>query len=345
MLITLDARDFRRLSAACQQELLALLALNDAESPAGEDHAPLAEEDWARHLSDAAGRERPVVGLGINSHLPVRPVGDQTRKKEILQISVEQARQLVANVNDRNKATLNMLAAKQRVPLNTLVGPGAAYSDNTQLNRSLVGAVNRKLRAVTGNRNATLFACDVAKSRIGLSAVSSAALRQALDVAEPMPYFEFYDQNGCQIDNLSTSASTFTKLVEAAWRDIKLRPDTGYVGLSVPQIIGHLMKHGFKLVGGKEAAENEGETRRFDYQPEFDDVSAVISRIGKDGAACLSDLDGVTSEKVFLIHESVPGVFGDVRVNAHNLSSLMFPLDDHGAVQPDIADVEGTSKV
>lgn len=50
MLITLTERDFKRLSAACQQELLALLTLNDAESQAGENHAPLAEEDWCEWL-------------------------------------------------------------------------------------------------------------------------------------------------------------------------------------------------------------------------------------------------------------------------------------------------------
>jgi hypothetical protein len=343
MLITLTERDFKRLSAACQQELLALLTLNDAESQAGEDHAPLAEEDWERHLGDAAGQVRPVAGRGLKSRKPVPPVGDPIRKKEILEISVEQARQLVVNVNARNKATLNMLAATRRVQLNTLVGPGAAYSGNAQFNRSLIGAVNRKLRAVTGNRDAALFACDAAKSRITVSAVSAAALREALDVAEPLPYFEFYDQNGSQIDHLSTNASAFTKLVEAAWSDIKVRPEVGYAGLSVPQIIEHLMKHGFKLVGGKVAAESEGETGRFEYQSEFEDVTAVISRVDRDGTVCLGELAGVISERIFLIHESVPSVFGEVRVNAHNLSSLRVPQDDRGTVQSDIPDVDGTS--
>lgn len=343
MLITLTERDFKRLSAACQQELLALLTLNDAESQAGEDLAQLAEEDWARHLGDAAGQVRPVAGRGLKSRKPMSPVGDPIRKKEILELSVEQARQLVVNVNDRNKATLKMLAAKERVQLNALVGPGAAYSHNAQLNRSLVGAVNRKLRAVTGNRDAVLFSGDAAKSSIRLRPKSAAALRQALDVAEPMPSFEFYDQNGQQINSASSSALAFNDLVEPAWRDIKMRPEVGDAGLSVPLIIGHLMKHGFKLVGGKVAAESEGKTGRFEYQPEFNDESAVISRIGLDGVAYLSDLDGVTSEKIFLIHESVPGVFGDVRVNEHHLSSLRFPPDDRGTVQPDIADDDGTS--
>ena len=316
MMITLTARDFKRLSAPCQQELLALLTLNDVESQADEDHASLAEEEGAR----------PVAGRGVKSRKPVPPVSDSNRKKEILEISVEQARQLVANVNDSSKKTLKIFAERQLVPLKSLVGDNANYGNYAKLKRSLVGAVNRRLRTVTGNRDAVLFTSDATKSSIKIRPKSAAALRQALDVDEPMPSFEFYDQNGVKIDGGLPEAWAFTNQVEVAWRDIKSRPEVGYAGLSVPQIVGHLLKRGYRLVCSKVTNE-PGRLGRFEYQSESG-VTDVLSRMGRDGFVNLGDQEGVTPKKILLAHPSQPGVFGQVLLNDHDQSKMRGQLDE-----------------
>ena len=68
--------------------------------------------------------------------------------------------------------------------MDDLIGEKGRYRDFTDLKRSFVGAVNRRLRTVTENRLAMLFASDRDKTRIRITPKSAMSLRLALDIPE-----------------------------------------------------------------------------------------------------------------------------------------------------------------
>ena len=77
--------------------------------------------------------------------------------KQVIDISETQARELIANLSDKSIATLRRFAEQVVVPLDDLLGEDKAYANFSDLKRSFVGAVNRRLRTVTRNRTAVLF--------------------------------------------------------------------------------------------------------------------------------------------------------------------------------------------
>ncbi len=52
---------------------------------------------------------------------------------------------------------LKLFAPGRSIALDELIGEHKPYANMTDLKRSFVGAVNRRLRTVTGNRQAVLF--------------------------------------------------------------------------------------------------------------------------------------------------------------------------------------------
>ena len=161
MLITPD--DFRNLSPACRQELLALF--NSRVDQGNEVEPP------AYYSGDDEGYQQ--------SEPPT--IDDVLEEKRVVDISVEQARELVANISPKSQETLKLFAPGTPVALDTLIGAGCPYRDFTDLKRSFVGAVNRRLRTVSGNRLAVLFASDRDKKCVRITPVAAASLRQVLD--------------------------------------------------------------------------------------------------------------------------------------------------------------------
>lgn len=82
---------------------------------------------------------------------------ESSNAKQVIDISEPQARALIANLSDKSIATLRLFAGQMAVPLEDLVGEDKAYPNFSDLKRSFVGAVNRRLRTVTRNRTAVLF--------------------------------------------------------------------------------------------------------------------------------------------------------------------------------------------
>lgn len=80
-----------------------------------------------------------------------------TPEKVVVDITVEQARALVANLAEKSISTLRFFGGNGAVSLEELIGENSPYVNFTELKRSFVGAVNRRLRTVTGNRTAVLF--------------------------------------------------------------------------------------------------------------------------------------------------------------------------------------------
>lgn len=113
------------------------------------------------------------------------PWPDATEKtgdaKAVIDISEDQARALLGNLSAKSVETLRLFSSGECVSLDSLVGDGKAYENFSDLKRSFVGAVNRRLRTVTRNRSAVLFRkVDGGKEdSIAVRPQAALALRQA----------------------------------------------------------------------------------------------------------------------------------------------------------------------
>ena len=101
--------------------------------------------------------------------------------KAVIDISLEQARALLGNLSAKSVEALRLFSSGESVSLDSLVGEGKAYETFSDLKRSFVGAVNRRLRTVTRNRTAVLFRrVDGGKEdMIAVRPQAALALRQA----------------------------------------------------------------------------------------------------------------------------------------------------------------------
>lgn len=161
--------DFQHLSQATQQELLAILTGAERGEPSVErdeviEVGPFAEVPLASYDSDT-GSPEPA--------------------KRVIGISAEQAGELLANLADKSQQTLRLFAVAERVGIDELVGDERPYRDMNDLKRSFVGAVNRRLRTVVGNRAVVLFSSDRDRRRIRVLPSAAAALRQAMGIPDP----------------------------------------------------------------------------------------------------------------------------------------------------------------
>ncbi len=249
MMIMITPQDFRRLSAGCQRELLSLLAPGEPEQPPREDEMSMPSLDPDPYGPVDAHLFAPL--RADDNALAFQTFASETADtgaKRVIDISLEQARELIANVSERSQDALKLFAAGQTVPLATLLGPTAPYRDFNDLKRSLVGAVNRRLRTVTENRSAVLFSSDRDKTRIRITPLSAAALRQALQMPEPLPEFAFFDQDGRELVASTEAVGAFRQCVADVWTDLSLRPLPGQINLTAAQTIRYLIEHGFAML-------------------------------------------------------------------------------------------------
>lgn len=198
MMITLSVADFHRLSPPCRAEILKLMMSN--EEGFGESFFTQAS------LSDTAAEMEEVVN----------------EEKKVVNLSLTEAGDLLSNISDRSRQTLKLFALGQPVPLDSLVGQDRPYKDYVELKRSFVGAVNRRLRTVSGNRNAALFSSDRDKTRIKVTPRTSRSLRKLFEMPEPLPNMEFCDHEGRDLDpqnpkckKLKTKLSEIWELIDS----------------------------------------------------------------------------------------------------------------------------------
>lgn len=146
MMLTITKEDFSRLSSSCQRELLSLLGYREGdESDEGNETIPY--EDGYLPLPDEAHFHR------LHSEDPKI----SNAAKRVIDITPNQAKELIANISDKSIETLRRFALGEPVLIDDLCGEAKPYSNLSDLKRSFVGAVNRRLRTVTGNRQAVLF--------------------------------------------------------------------------------------------------------------------------------------------------------------------------------------------
>lgn len=102
--------------------------------------------------------------------------------KVVIDITPDQVRALIGNLGQKSVESLKEFGTDGMVRLDSLVGEGRSYETFSELKRSFVGAVNRRLRTVTRNRSAVLFRRVEIESEIYIAVRPSTAdaLRQVL---------------------------------------------------------------------------------------------------------------------------------------------------------------------
>lgn len=160
MQLHITSEEFRRLTPATQRELLSLLTGDDS----AEDYLGAEDYEPPSNASNTGNGDRRVVG-----------------------ITVEQTKELLSNLADKSQQTLRLFAQSERVEIDALVGEDMPYKDMNDLKRSFVGAVNRRLRTVLGDRGVVLFSSDRDRKRIRVLPVTASALRYVLGIeSEPV---------------------------------------------------------------------------------------------------------------------------------------------------------------
>ena len=170
MELVITAETFRRLSSAAQNEILALLL----------------------GTHDAAGRTAGWDEMGTSPAYS-SPVTEDNAKRRVFAISAAQASELLSNLAEKSQQTLRLFAERERVAVEELIGAGHPYKDMSDLKRSFVGAVNRRLRTVVGNRAVVLFSSDRDRKRIRVVPSTALALRQAMGIQELAEEDEDFD--------------------------------------------------------------------------------------------------------------------------------------------------------
>ena len=305
MMLMISPEDFRQLSPACQQELLRLLTREppqakapqtfDDAPPAWEEDEYLAEEEPS-YASDAS---EPVTEAAVRSNMPDVAEG---ASKQVLDISVATARELIANISDKSLSVLTQFANGQPVAQTSLIGANAPYRDLNELKRSLVGAVNRRLRTVTDNRAAVLFASSRDRQRIHITARSAASLRQAMQLPEPLPEFTFVDTTGNALVYTHAAAQAMAQRLNNAWKHMALRPLDARLHLLPAQIYQFLMEHGFTLCCGKPIADEDGLNHHYTWDHNALLPTDILPLIDPQGNIRLSTDDGTLRLRVFVRH-------------------------------------------
>jgi len=193
MMITLSRADFHKLSPSCRAEILKLM-MNEDEGLVEGFFNQTSVADTAAEMEEEVAEEKKVVNL-----------------------SLAEAGDLLSNISDRSRRTLKLFAFGQPVPLDALVGEDRPYKDYVELKRSFVGAVNRRLRTVSGNRSAALFSSDRDKTRIKVTPKTSRSLRNLFEMPEPLPNLDFCDHEGRDIDPKNPKCQKLKKKLSEIW--------------------------------------------------------------------------------------------------------------------------------
>jgi hypothetical protein len=140
MMIILTEQDLAKMPAMLRRELQQFL---------------LTRLDGEEH--DVFVDEYDVDELPNYLDTPSFTEAENSQAKQVIDINDVQAQALIGNLSEKSISTLRRFAGQEAVPLDDLLGEGKPYTNFTDLKRSFVGAVNRRLRTVTRNRSAVLF--------------------------------------------------------------------------------------------------------------------------------------------------------------------------------------------
>jgi hypothetical protein len=309
MMLMISPEDFRQLSSACQQELLGLLtrSTTHATSPASFEDPP---PDWE---ADEYLVEEDHTYLDTPADTPPRavvPDSAEGAQKQVLDISLATARDLIANISDKSLTALTQFATGQPVELTSLIGAKAPYRDMNELKRSLVGAVNRRLRTVTDNRAAVLFASSRDRQRIHITARSAASLRQAMRLPEPLPDITYVDGAGHTLAPNNTGAQALKQCLHEAAMHMTLRPMEHRNHLLPAQIFQFLSERGFSLCCGKPITDDDGLKQHFAWVGQDQLPANIFDLIDPQGNVRISTDDGTLYLRVFVNHPECVGVLG-----------------------------------
>jgi hypothetical protein len=296
MMLLITPDDFQRLSPACRQELMSLLASRSGPVPSDEGYAYFGDDEEA-----ATDKDQQPPGR--------QTIEDVLEEKRVVDINVEQARDLVANISQKSQQTLKLFARGTPVALDDLIGDSGLYKDFTELKRSFVGAVNRRLRTVSGNRLAVLFSSDRDKTRIRITPLAAASLRQVLDVQEPLPESEFFDGSGKRISADSDGAKALRDRLQSAWKEFMARPDNGLSSIPQIEVLKHLMDHGLQAqLGTPTTWDEESQSPLFEFDSR-ETQEQVRARLNNP----YSTEDHADPDNVFLSHSKTPGVLAKLK--------------------------------
>ena len=173
MMLTIAPEDFAKLSVSCQRELIGLLGFNVGTNYVDSDES-MPFEFSPEQISGEEYYQSTIEDYEAISSA-----------KQVIDITVEDAKDLIANISEKSIETLRRFTASEPVSLDDLIGEGLPYSSLADLKRSFVGAVNRRLRTVTGNRRAVLFLTVSMEgsepvTRIAVRPQTAAALNKAI---------------------------------------------------------------------------------------------------------------------------------------------------------------------
>ena len=174
MMLTISTEDFANLSISCQRELMVLLGF-------------IVESDYADGDESIPYEFLPEQISGEEQYSPTSESRDMpSTAKQVIDITESEARDLVANISGRSIETLRFFATGEPVALDDLIGKAREYTTMLDLKRSFVGAVNRRLRTVTGNRRAVLFLTVSSNSsdqtaKIAVRPETAAALKMVMN--------------------------------------------------------------------------------------------------------------------------------------------------------------------
>jgi len=244
MMIVVTPQDFSKLSKACQLELISMMG-----------YAEVNNGFSGEAISGFSSDEEIIADLYMQN--PRHPTAnDIVGDKQVIDITNEHAQSLIANISDKSLQTLKLFAQGEPIELNELVGADKLYENFNDLKRSFVGAVNRRLRTVTGNRQAVLFSTARSKAgeeatRIRVKPRTAAALRMILNIREPLPEFEFYSSDGHLILKADPATKPMQDILHeklsSAWQSFSGHPNHLLACVTPIQIAEHYVSHGFAV--------------------------------------------------------------------------------------------------
>ena len=248
MFITLNASDIQRLSAECRAELMSIMMSPTLGQPDAIDLYP--EESFQEFEGDE------------NASPSAADVLDE---KVVVDVTVDEARDLIANISVKSLDTLKRFASGKPVVLSSLIGKDGIYDDYSNLKRSFVGAVNRRLRTVSGNRNAVFFSSDRDKTRIRTTTQTALALRCVFNIPEPSPEFWFVSRDGEFLSTSEPQCKALQDRLTNSWATFSGRPNDGSKETWHERVLSHLVHSGLVLFEGNHYLEI-GNTKNYEFK-------------------------------------------------------------------------------